>query len=144
MLLGAARALLLVGCVLVTAGALTGGADAAYGALAGLAMALLVLGLGTLTVHLVAGALPRASVLVALLTYTLEVVAMAVVLVWLDGSGLLEGTWDRAWLAAGLIAGTCGWLLAQIVLAAKSRIPIYDLVQPARPGPATRVHGDPT
>lgn len=126
-LLGAAVAAVLIGLALTLVGGVTSGTAAAFGALAGSLLAVGVFALGSVTVNVVAGLMPSASLLVALLTYTLQVVLMGLVLVGLSGSGLLDGTLDRAWLAAGIIAGTLVWLVAQVVLTARVRIPAYDL-----------------
>lgn len=133
LLLGAAVTALLLGVVVVVTGSLVGGSAAAYGALVGTLLVVLVLGLGTFTVDAVAGVLPGAALMVALLTYTLQVVVLAAVFVALQGSGLLGDTLDRRWLAAGIIVGTLAWLAAQIRLTTTARIPAFDL-----PDAATR------
>jgi ATP synthase protein I len=138
-LLGAASAALVAGLVLVAVAALTGGSDAAYGALVGTLIVLGVFGTGSFAVDLVAGMLPAASLLVALLTYTLQVVVMGLVFVALSGSGLLDDTIDRAWLGGTVIVGTFAWLLSQVVLTMRMRIPAFDLPAPTGedtgPGP---------
>ncbi len=126
-LLGAAASALLVGAAAILVGALVSGTSAAYGALAGTLLVVAVFGFGSFTVNAVAGLLPAASLLVALLTYTLQVVAMALAFAVLQRSGLLDDALDRRWLAGAVIVGTFGWLLAQIVLAARTRIPVYEL-----------------
>jgi hypothetical protein len=138
-LLGTAAVALVAGGALVLVGALADGAPAAYGALVGVGLALAVLLGGALVVDLVASLLPAASLLVALLTYTLEVVVMALVFVGLSGSGLLDATLSRGWLGAGVIATTLVWLVGQVLLTTRARIPAYDL-PPTRPAsdPAVR------
>jgi len=126
-LLGAAVAALALGSLAVLVGALTGGASAAYGALAGTLLVVVVFAFGSFTVNAVAGLMPAASLLVALLTYTLQVVAMAVAFLALNRSGLLDDALDRRWLAGAVIVGTFGWLLTQVLLASRARIPAYDL-----------------
>jgi hypothetical protein len=126
-LVGAALAAVAVGLSLAVIGALAGGSPAAYGALAGTGFVVAVFGLGTAAVHVVAQALPEASLLVALLTYTLQIVLMALVFVALQGSGLLDETLDRAWFGFAVIAGAACWLIGQIALATRARIPAYDL-----------------
>ena len=68
-----------------------------------------------------------ATLVIALLTYTLQVVAMALAFAALQRSGLLDDALDRGWLAGTVIVGTFGWLVAQIVLATRARIPVYEL-----------------
>lgn len=134
-LLGAAAVSTVACGVLVVAGALLAGSAAAYGALVGAGLALAVFLGGALAVDAVAARVPAASLLVALLTYTLEVVVMAVVFVGLSGSGLLGETLARGWLGAGVIVTTLVWLLAQVALSSRVRIQVYDL--PAGEAPAT-------
>jgi ATP synthase protein I len=126
-LLGAAATSVLAGLLLAGAGALVEGSPAAYGALVGLALAVGVFLGGALVVDLVASVMPTASMLVALLTYTLEVVVMALAFVALSGSGLLDSTLSRGWLGAGVVVATLGWLAAQVLLTTRARIPAYDL-----------------
>jgi ATP synthase protein I len=130
-LVGAALWTVVPGGLLVVVAALVAGSAAAYGALAGLLLVLVVFGLGTGSVSVVARLMPGASLLFALLTYTLQVVAMAAVFVVLDRSGLLEDALDRRWLGGAAILGTLVWLAAQIVLATRRRIPAYDVPLPA-------------
>lgn len=130
-LLGAAIAGLLLGLGAALAGALTEGRPAAYGALAGTALVLVVLGFGSSTVNVVAGLMPAASLMVALLTYTLQVVLMGLVFAALTSSGLLDDTLDREWLAGVVIAGTFGWLITQLILTTRLRMPAYDLPEEA-------------
>ena len=73
-----------------------------------------VFGLGALVVDRVAGALPSAALLVALMTYTLQVVLLAALFLALSGSGLLDDELDRRWLAGTIIAGTFVWLGAHL------------------------------
>ncbi len=126
-LLGAAFSTVLVGFVAVLLGALTGGASAAYGALTGALLVVVVLGFGSFAVNAVADLMPSASLMIALLTYTLQVVVMGLVFVALNRSGLLEDALDPRWLAGAVIVGTFGWLIGQIVLATRVRIPVYEL-----------------
>ncbi|WP_248581008.1 hypothetical protein [Nocardioides sp. InS609-2] len=131
LLLGAAAAALVVATVITVVGALASGSTAAYGALTGAGIALVVFMIGSFSVDAVARVMPSASLLVAMLTYTLQVVVMALVFVALSRSGLLDDTLDRRWLAAGVIAVTVTWLVGQVWLTARARIPVYDL--PASP-----------
>lgn len=124
---GAAVSGLVVAVVLTVVGAMAAGSSAAYGALVGAAVALVVFSVGSFSVDLVARVMPSMSLMVALLTYTLQVVVMALVFVALSGSGLLDDALDRGWLAAGVIAVTLVWLLAQVTLTTRARIPVYDL-----------------
>jgi hypothetical protein len=129
-LLGAAAWTLVPAVVLLLVAALVAGSSAAYGVLAGVLLVLAVLGLGAVAVDAVARVMPAASLLVALLTYTLQVVLMAVVFVALTRSGLLDDALDREWLAGAVIVGTLAWVTAQIVLSTRQRIPAFDVPVP--------------
>lgn len=130
-LFGAALAALVTGLVITLVGAVGDGAPAAYGALAGTLLVVGVLFLGAGFVHLAAGLVPAASLLVALLTYTLQLLVLVVGFTALSRSGLLEDALDRRWLAMTVIAGTVAWMVAQIGLTVRLRLPVYDL--PDRP-----------
>lgn len=124
---GAAVSALLAGSVIVVTGALTAGEEAAYGALAGALIAVLVFAGGAFAVDLVSRVMPSASLMVALTTYTLQVVLLALIFVLLNRSGALDEALSPVWLSAAVIACTLAWMLAQIVLTMRQRIPAYDL-----------------
>lgn len=124
---GAAVSALFVAASVVVAGAFVDGEPAAYGALAGGLIAVLVFAGGAFAVDLVSRIMPTASLMVALTTYTLQVVVLALVFVLLNRSGALDEALSAGWLAAAVIACTLAWMLAQIVLTMRQRIPAYDL-----------------
>ncbi|GEP34502.1 hypothetical protein NSZ01_22700 [Nocardioides szechwanensis] len=138
-LLGAGGAALLLGLAATVVGALVSGSEAALGALVGTLLVVGVLGFGSFVVNVVAGLMPAAALMVAMLTYTLQVVLMGLVFAILSGSGLLDSTVDRGWLAGVVIGGTAIWLVSQVVLTTRRRIPVYELpsqvtTQPAQGG----------
>ncbi|GAA4370377.1 hypothetical protein [Nocardioides caricicola] len=139
-----ASATLVLGLLAALLGALVSGSAAAYGALVGTVIVVGVFGFGTLAVNAVASLMPAAALMFALLTYTLQVLAMGLVFVALSGSGLLDETISREWLGGTVIVGTLGWLTVQIVLATNRWIPIYDLPEQASPALAagTREGGE--
>lgn len=126
-LLGAASVALGAGALLVLVAGLTGGRPEALGAAVGAGATITVLAFGSFVVHVVATVMPSASVLVALLTYALQIVVLGAVFLGLSRSGELGEGVHREWLAAGLVAGTLVWTVAQIWLGARARIPLYDL-----------------
>jgi ATP synthase protein I len=134
-LFGAALAALVTGLLVALVGAFASGASAAYGALVGTLLVVGVFFLGAGLVHVAAGLVPAASLLVALLTYTLQVLVLALVFAALSRSGLLDDTLDRRWLAAAVIAGTVAWMVAQIGLTVRLRLPVYD--EPSQTGSGT-------
>jgi len=116
-----------VGIALVVLAVLTADAAAVRGAAVGIGMVALFFGLGGLALNAVAGAMPAASLLFAMLTYTLQVLLVALLFVGLRNSGLLDSTLDRQWIGGAVIVGTITWLLAQIVATTRVRQPVYDL-----------------
>ena len=129
-LAGAALVTLVLGGIASLFGALLDGRDAAYGGLVGTTVVVAVFGLGSLVVDRVAGAVPSAALLVALMTYTLQVVLLAALFLVLSESGVLDHGLERRWLAGTIVAGTFVWLVAHLVLAVRVRIPVYELTEP--------------
>ncbi|WKN47333.1 hypothetical protein [Nocardioides sp. Arc9.136] len=126
-LLGAALGTVVAGLAAAAVGALVDGSPAAYGALVGSALVVVVFAFGSATVHAVAGLLPAASLVVALLTYALQLLVVLVVLSALDASGAVDDTLSRGWLAGAVICGALAWTFVQVALASRVRIPVYDL-----------------
>jgi ATP synthase protein I len=120
------------GLLAVALGASTAGSPAATGALVGSLLVLVFFGLGALVVNAVASVSPTASLLVALLTYALEVLALGAVFVALRRSGALAGAVDGDWVGMVVIVATLVWLVAQTFAAVRSRQPIYDEESSAR------------
>ncbi|MDT0200991.1 hypothetical protein [Nocardioides sp. AE5] len=118
---------LAIGLVATLVGAFAAGSSAAWGALAGTLLVLVVLGGGTYVVSVVAQVMPSMSLLIAMLTYLLQVVLMGLVFLAMSRSGALDGPVDARWLAGVVIVGTLLWLGAQIVLTTRLRLPAYDL-----------------
>jgi ATP synthase protein I len=123
----AAGSTLLLGVLAVVLAALVSGTPGALGAGTGAAMVLVFFGVSALVVSVVASVSPSASLLVALLTYTLQVVLVALVFVALQRSGRLGSTVDPNWLSGTMIAATVVWLGAQVLCAVRARQPLYDL-----------------
>lgn len=135
-LLGAGGAALVLGLAAAVVGALVSGSEAALGALVGTLLVVGVLGFGSFVVNVVAGLMPAAALMVAMLTYTLQVVLMGLVFAILSRSGLLDSTVDRGWLAGAVIGGTAIWLVSQVVLTTRRRIPVYELPSQVTAHPA--------
>lgn len=125
--LGPVTATVLAGLVVVAAGALTGGLPAAAGAAAGAVLVTVVFAFGAVAVGFVAMVAPAASLLVSLLTYTLQVVAVGLFYLALGRGGVLDGPVDPRWLSAAVIGCTLVWTTAHIVAVRRTRIPLYDL-----------------
>jgi ATP synthase protein I len=91
---------------------------------------LAVFAVGVGLVSLVARVMPSASLLVALMTYTLQLLALALVVVALERSGTAGDEISRGWFAAGVIAVTVLWLAGQVLAAVRQRIPAYGAALP--------------
>jgi len=126
-LLGAAISSSALGLVSVAVAAIVADRSAVYGALVGMALCVTVFGFGAFVVDAVAGLMPSAALLMALLTYTLQVAIMALAFLALTRSGALDDTIDRRWLGGTVIACTMAWLAAQTWFATRLRIPAFDL-----------------
>lgn len=120
----------LLGAGLVAAAAVVTGAPGALGALIGVVMVAVVFAFGAVVLGVVAMVSPSASLLVALLTYTLQVVLVGLVYVVLKSGGALDGPVDARWLSAAVIASTLAWTTTQILVTVRQRQPVYEL--PAR------------
>ena len=122
-LVGAALAVA-VGAAVAIAGALLGsslaGRPQALGAVLGAGLMTGFYVFGTVTVSLVTAYAPRASLLVALLTYTLQVGALALVLARVDGSGMLGEALDARWVGGAVVTATVAWVALLVLLALRS------------------------
>jgi ATP synthase protein I len=67
---------------------------------------------GTVTTNVAAAVLPQASLLVAVLTYVLQVVGLWVVMLALTRSGLTDTAVDAGWLAGTVIVATLLWVVS--------------------------------
>lgn len=127
LLLRTAALTAVLGLLVAGAVVLVEGSAAALGVLVGTALVVVVLVGGSVLVNVVAGLLPTASLLVALLTFTLQLLLVLLVFVGLERSGLLDGTLDRRWLGGTVIGATMLWLAVQVRLHTTAREPAYDL-----------------
>ena len=100
-------------CGAVVAG-LTSGADGAWGVVVGAVTTVVLFFLGMSITHVVATLSPALSLLVALLTYALQLVLLVLVLVGLERSTLLDELLDRRWIGATIIGGTLVWSAALV------------------------------
>ena len=115
---GVGRALL-VTLLLAVAGSglalLTAGEAQLLGALAGTGMVAGFFVFGMVNTAVAAAYAPRVALPVALLTYTLQVVALGLVLVAVSRSSLTPDRLDVRWLAGTVIAGALGWTVALVL-----------------------------
>ncbi|MDQ3615795.1 MAG: hypothetical protein M3393_04060 [Actinomycetota bacterium] len=118
---------LAAGLTAVLVSALVAGAPAALGAAIAVVMVCLFFALGAMVLDVVTTVAPAASLLVALLTYTLNVVLVGIAFISLSHSGALAGPVDAQWLGGTVIVCTLVWTLAQVVSSTRTRQPVYDL-----------------
>jgi len=116
------------GLVVMLVGLALDGRSGLLAAAIGTVVVVGVLFSGALVVMVVAELMPSASLMVALMTYTLQMVLLAVVLLSLRASGWAQENLTPAWLAIAVMAGALVWTLAQVLIATRVRIPVYDLV----------------
>lgn len=125
-----------VGVVAAVAGGLSAGSAGLFGAVIGITMVAVFFGFGAVVLQVVATLAPAASLLIALLTYTLKVVLIGLVFLALSGSGALDSTVSADWLGGTVIAGTFAWITMQLRASTRVRIPAYDLPAPEASGSA--------
>ena len=114
------------GLLLAVLGAVLSGAAAALGAALGCALVVGFFAFGAVSVNLVAGIAPRISMLVALMTYTLQVLLLALALIAVARSELAPGTIDPRWLGGAVLAGTLIWMTALVVGTLRAGVPPVD------------------
>src|SRR5690606_30052297 len=71
---------------------------------------------GAVVVGIAAGLMPQASMLVALLTYTLQLLVLTLVFVAFHQEGADVSALSSSWLGLGMIAATLGWITGQLVV----------------------------
>ncbi len=133
-----------VGAAVAGGGALlalgVAGRPQALGALLGAALVTGFYLFGSLTVSLVAAYAPRASLLVALLTYTLQVGALALVLARVQGSGALQARVDVQWVGGAVVVATVAWLVLLVVMAVRT-VPEASAAPPSSTGHSDATSG---
>ena len=134
-LLGALAAGAAAVLVLVVAAALVDGRAAVVGAASGGVLTLVVFAAGIAVVTVVARLMPSASLLVALMTYALQLLVLALCIAAIERAGVSDADLSRGWFAAAVIAVTLLWVTGQLVAATRQRIPVYDL--PSETSPET-------
>lgn len=81
---------------------------------------------GAVNVGIASRIVPSTALLVAMLTYTFQIVLVALVFVGLRRSDAFDSTLTEGWLAAGLIADTLTWMTAQVVTTLRTPIPPWE------------------
>jgi ATP synthase protein I len=107
------------------------GAPAVTGVLVGLLLTCASLGLGSLVLAWVTEVSPAMSLVVALMTYTLQVVLLGAAYIVLRSSPEAREAVDGTWLGLTVIATTLAWLTLQVIGLMRSRQPYFDLPERA-------------
>ena len=123
----AAALTLLVGAAATAVAGIVHGPAAAGAAAVGAGLVALVVSFGTLSMHVVASAMPTASLLVALVTYATQLAIVMLVFLAITRGDLFSGTQERGWLAGSMVLATVVWAVAHLVLTARERVPYFDL-----------------
>lgn len=132
--LGAATvSVAVLGLLAALLGLVLQGSPQAVGALAGAGLVVAFFCFGAVGVNLVAAWAPRVSLVFALLTYTLQVLLLAAVLVGLARSELVPDTLDPRWLGGTTMVATLVWMAA--LLRGALRAPLTPVPGPL-PGPS--------
>ena len=113
-----------------TLAALTGGTPQVLGALVGAVLVGAFFVFGALSTALAAAYAPATSLMVALLTYTLQVALLGVVFVAIRRSGLVPETLDDRWIGGVVIVGTLVWIGTLLTAAVRERHPVWDVPLP--------------
>ena len=119
--------------VTVLVGGLASGSAGVLGAVVGGSIALCFFMFGSLVVESATRMAPQTAIVVALMTYTLQVALVAAVFAVLTSTGAVGTTLSGGWIAGGVIVATVAWTLAQLVASARARIPAYDIDLPGPP-----------
>ena len=117
----------LASAVLVAVAAVVHGGEAAAAAAVGAGLVLLVVSFGTLSLHVVASAMPAMSLLVALVTYVTQLAIVLLVFLAITRGDVFSSDQARGWLAASMVLATVVWTAAHLVLTARERAPYFDL-----------------
>lgn len=122
-----------VGVLAILVAWFVSGSSAAMGAGIGVALVCSFFFSSAVVLDVVTRLAPTASLLIALLTYTLNVVLIGLVFVSLNRSGAVRGAdgsggpIDAQWLGGSVIACTLVWMTSQIVFSMRARQLVYDL-----------------
>lgn len=123
----AAALTVLAGIAATAVAGLVHGSSAAGAAAIGAGLVALVVSFGTLSMHVVASAMPTASLLVALVTYATQLAIVMLVFLAITRGDLFPSTQERGWLAGAMVLATLVWTVSHLVLTARERVPYFDL-----------------
>lgn len=142
-LLAAALWVLASTSVLTIAGMFVGRTEA-LSALLGGGIVLVFFAFGAVVVGAASQLAPQTALMVALITYTLQVVLIAVIFTALTEADAFASDLSAGWLAGALIVGTFAWMAGQLITTLRTPIPPWEgpvageptsEVEPSVPGP---------
>lgn len=90
------------------------------------ALVIVFFAFGVLNVGFAARIVPSTALLVAMITYLIQVVLIALVFTGLSRSNAFDSALTEGWLAGGLIVGTLVWMTAQVVTTLRTPIPPWE------------------
>ncbi|GAA5148921.1 hypothetical protein GCM10023340_23450 [Nocardioides marinquilinus] len=107
--------------VLAAVAALVSGTPGVLGVLAGAVVVLLVFVSGALAVNAMSSRSAEIALMMAMVTYGGQVIAMLALFIGLSASGLLDETISRGWLAVAVVVSALVWSTVQVLLASRAR-----------------------
>ncbi len=126
------------GTITILVAALVAGGSSAVGALVGTLLTCVTLALGLPVLAWVTRVLPAMSLLVAMMTYLMQVVFLGAAYLVLQRSAEARSAVDGTWLGIAVIVTTVVCLTVQVVGFMKGRHPYFDLEPEAGSGPASQ------
>lgn len=105
------------------AGAASQGRTGALSAILGGVIVLVFFGFGAVVVGASSQLAPQTSLLVAMVTYTFQVVLVALVFAALTKADAFDSDLSAGWLAGALIAGTFAWMTGQLIATLRAPVP---------------------
>ncbi len=112
--------------VITVAGAVTQGRTGALSALLGSGIVLVFFIFGAVVVGAASQLAPQTALLVAMVTYTLQVVLVALIFAALTEADAFDTALSPGWLAGALIVDTFAWMAGQLIATLRAPIPPWD------------------
>lgn len=107
-------------------GAVAQGRTEVLSALLGGGIVLVFFGFGAVVVGAASRLAPQTALLVAMVTYTLQVVLVALIFAALTEADAFDTALSAGWLAGALILGTFAWMAGQLIATLRAPIPPWE------------------
>lgn len=114
------------GLICVGAATFVWGQEGLYGALGGVLLVVMFLGLGQLTLQLASVVNPSFQLVIAVLTYALQVVALLAVYAAFQNSAAWTEAISSAAVGVTIMVCAVVWSAGRVVAASKERAPLFD------------------